>query len=87
MPEAALRVDDAAQAERAGHHQSADHRQPQRELVTDHLRGRPQPAKQRILAVGGPSGQRDAVHAQGSDGENKEQADIQIGDLKLIGWP
>ena len=83
MPESALRVDDPAQAQRAGHQQRTNHRQAEGKLITDHLRRRSQPAEQRVLAVRGPSGERDAVHAEGCDGEDKEQADVDVGYLKL----
>ena len=54
---------DSAQAEVSGDQEHADHGQGQRKLVTDHLRGTAQPAEKGVLAVGGPTGQRDAVYA------------------------
>ena len=48
-------------------------------FVGDHLRGGPEPAQQRVLAVGGPAGQRDAVDAHRADGEDEEESDRQVG--------
>ena len=51
----------------AGEQQHRHQAQPHRHFVGDHLRAGAQPAQQRVLAVGGPAGERDAVDAQRAD--------------------
>ena len=53
--------------------------QPHRDLVGDHLRAGPEAAEQRVLAVGRPARERDAVDAQRADREDEEEADRQVG--------
>src|SRR5262249_13761589 len=69
-----LRIDDVAQAEAAGHEQNADNGHCKREFVAHHLCRTAQSAEQRIFAVGGPSGKRDAINAQRGYREQREQA-------------
>ena len=78
--DAALRVHDVAQAEAAGHDHHADQRQAQRDLVADHLRAGSQAAQQGILAVGGPSCQRNSVHAHGRHAQHYQQANVDVRD-------
>src|SRR5581483_5940365 len=64
MPESTLAFHNAAQAQGAGEEQRADQGETQRQFITVHLRGRPQPAKERVLAVRRPTCKRNTVHAQ-----------------------
>src|ERR1700682_2232019 len=78
----ALRIHDVSQAEAAGQYEHAHQRESQRNFVTDHLRARPQPAQQRILAVGRPTRERDAVHSKRGDAEDDQQPNVDIRDLQ-----
>ena len=77
-------IHDVAQAEAAGEDQHADQRKPKRDLVADHLRDGAQRAQQGILAVRRPSRQRHAVHADRSNAEDDQQADVDVGDLQRV---
>ena len=79
-----LQVDDIAQAQRSGAQYDSNHREAERKLIADHLRGRAQRAEKRIFIVRRPTGERDAVDADGGDAENHQQADIQVGDLEHV---
>ena len=83
VPVAALRVDDVVERQRIADHQHRRQREPVRELVADHLRRGAQPAEQRILAVRAPAGEDDAVDAHRGDGEEHEDADVDVGRLQL----
>src|SRR6266478_1370465 len=78
-----LSVNDVAQAELSGHEQHADYRHGQREFVADHLRGAAQAAEKRIFVVGGPSGEGETVNAQSRDGEECEDADVEVDDAEI----
>ncbi len=41
-------------------------------------------AEERVLAVGAPAGERDAVDADAGDAEDDEQADVEVGDLEEV---
>jgi len=47
------------------------------------LRGAAQAAEQRIFAVGGPSGKRDAVDTERGNSEKREDADVEVGDAEI----
>src|SRR5439155_1665167 len=79
----ALRRDDVSEIEAVGHEQHADDGKRERELVTHHLRRTAQPSEQRILAIRGPAGERDAIDTQRSDGVQDEKPDVQIGNAKV----
>src|SRR3989441_12776575 len=77
------RRDDVSEIEAVGHEQHADDGKRERELVTHHLRRTAQPSEQRILAIRGPAGERDAIDTQRSDGVQDEKPDVQIGNAKV----
>ena len=79
---ARLVEDDLAQRERPGHHDHGGERETIRQLVADHLRRRAQRAEQRVLAVGRPARQHDAVHAHRGDGEDHQYRDVDVGHLQ-----
>ena len=62
-----------------GKHHGADDREGQRDLVADHLRGAAQPAEQRVLVVARPAGDEQADHRQAEDGEEVDDADVEVG--------
>jgi hypothetical protein len=78
-PEAALRLHDLAEVERVDEQQRSGQRERQRQLVADHLRRTAQAAQQRVLAVGGPAAERHAINAQRRDGQNEQDADVEVG--------
>ena len=51
-----------------------------RDLVGHHLRGRAQRAEEGVFRVRGPAAHDDAVDAERGDGEEVEDADIEVGD-------
>ena len=53
-------------------------RSPHRNFVRNDLRRRTNPSEKRILRVGRPTGQNNAVHAEGNHCEDKKQTYIQI---------
>ena len=75
-----LRIDDLGQVERADAQQHGDDDEADRDLVGDHLRGRAQRAEERILRVRRPAAHDDAVDAERGDGEDVEDADVEVGD-------
>ena len=75
-----LRVDDVGHVERADAQQHGDDHEADRDLVGHHLRGRPERAEEGILRVGGPAAHDHAVDAERGDGEQVENADIEVGD-------
>ena len=60
----ALRFDDAGEIERTRHQDHAHERKAHEDFVAEHLRGSAQSSQQRILVIGGPACQHDAVHSQ-----------------------
>ena len=78
-----LPVDDLVQVQRSADHEDRDDRETHRELVGDHLGRGADASDEGELRVGGPSGQRDAVDAEGGNRENVEDADVQVGDRHL----
>src|SRR5581483_6792883 len=81
-PVGVLRLDNAAQAEGAGQNQHADERQPERDLIADHLRAGAQRAEQRIFAVRGPAGEGNAIYTDGGDAEDDQQRNVGIRNLQ-----
>ena len=79
-----LLLDDDAEVERSGAEHDADERKTERQFVADELRRGAKRAEQGVFVVRRPAGKGDAVDADGSDAENHEQADVDIGDLKEI---
>src|SRR5512145_1157040 len=81
MPESAgLRFSNLDQTQRPRKDQHADDGQAHVELIADHLRGGPQPSQQRILAVGRPSAEDNAVGTDRGEGQNVENANIDVAD-------
>src|SRR5205085_2863453 len=76
----ALLLDNRVEVERARYEDDADEREPQRQLVRDHLRRRAQAAHQTVLRVGRPARERDAVDADGRDAEDVEERDVEARD-------
>ena len=79
--ESALAVDQLAEAERVKHQQRRGDRHGHRQLIADHLRGAAQSADQRILIVRGPAGEGDSVDADARESEDKQDADVEVGEL------
>ena len=75
---ALLRADDVAEVEAAGGHQHPDHGETHGDFVGDDLRRRAHGAQERILRVGGPARQDDAVHAHGGERQHVEQARVDV---------
>src|ERR1700676_1923872 len=80
MSLAGLLADDTAQAEIAGDEQHTDYRKSEGKLITDHLGGAAQAAEKRILAVGSPACQGNAINTERGDGKKHQQADVYIHD-------
>ena len=59
-------------------------RQPEREFVADHLRGGAERAEERVLAVGAPARESDAVDADAGDAEDDQQTDVEVRDLEEV---
>src|SRR6185503_15453771 len=53
------------------------------QFVADHLRGAAQAAQKRVLVVGSPAAERDAIDAHGGNREDDEQTDIDVGELHV----
>ena len=75
---AALRLDDLAEVQRAGGHHDADQREAHRDFVRDHLRRGAHRAEERVLRVGGPAGEDDAVHARRGEREDVQQPGVDV---------
>ena len=75
--------DDVAQAERAGQDEDADQGEPEDDLVGDDLRGRAEPAEQRVAVGRGVGAEDDAVDADRAEGEDEEGADVEVGDEEV----
>jgi hypothetical protein len=73
-----LRLDDADERERAGLQRDRDGDEDQRQLVGDELCRGAHPADERELVGAGPAGHHDAEHADGRDGEDVEQPDLEV---------
>jgi len=81
VPEAApLMLDNAPKAHRAGEQDHGDDHKADGDFIADHLGRRPQTAKEGVFRVGGPAAHDDAVHTKGGNGEEVEDAHIDIGD-------
>jgi hypothetical protein len=75
-----LSIHDLRQAEGAGQQHHAHHRQPQGQLIADHLRDGPHRADQGELAVRCPAAQKHAVGVDGAHGQHEQQTDVEIAD-------
>jgi hypothetical protein len=64
--------------------QHGDDDEADRDFVGHHLRGRTQRAEERVLRVRRPAAHDDAVHAERGDGEDVEDADIDVGDAQPL---
>ena len=83
MPEAAgLGFGDFHETQGAGQEQHADDGEPDVELVADDLGRGAQPSEQGVFAVGRPPSQNDAVGADRREGQDVENADIDVADHK-----
>ncbi len=74
----ALLLDDLLQAQAAGQQHDRDNRQAHAQFIGNHLRRRPQAAEQRILVVGRPARQHDAIDRQRTPGQHIQNADIDV---------
>src|SRR4029079_1414361 len=79
-----LRGSDFPQTEGAGEDKYADDGQSHVELIADHLSGGPQPSQQRVFAVRSPSTEDDAVGADRREGQDVENADIDVADHERL---
>ena len=77
-----LRRDDRGGRQRPGVEEDPDEREAHRDLVGDHLRGRPEGAEQRVRRLARPAGQHDAVDADRRHGEDEQHRDRQVGELQ-----
>ena len=75
--------DDLGQRERLGHDHDAEDAERERDLVADELGARAHRAQQRVLRVGGPAADDEAVDADRADREDQDQRDRDVGDLAL----
>ena len=82
---AVLRLDDVAEIERAGAEQHGDDDEADRDLVGDHLRRRAERGEEGVFRVRRPAGHDHAVDLKARDGEDVEDADIEIGHLPALG--
>ena len=83
-----LLVDDLADRQRAADQHHADQRQPERQLVRDHLGAAAQRAKQRVLRARRPAAKHDAVHPERADADQVQQRHRQCpGRSARSGWP
>ena len=74
-----LVVDDLDQVQLADDQEERDDRKAEGEFVGDQLRGGADRAQKRVFGVGRPTREDDAVDAQRRDGEDKERADVDVG--------
>ena len=79
-PHMSLRQNDVRQIEGAGQQHHSHQRKPHEHLIADHLSRGPQTAEQRILVVGGPARQHNAVYTHGGHRQHEEQSDVQVRD-------
>src|SRR5579864_7934187 len=77
-------ADDFVEIESSGEKYHSHYGNRERNFIADHLRRAAQAAEERVFAVGGPSGQRDAVDAHRRNREQEKQSDIQINDRKNL---
>ena len=77
--------DDVGQVQRAGAQQHGDDDEADRDFVGHHLRRRAQRRQERIFRVRRPAGHDDAVDAERRDGEEIEDADVDVGDRPAVG--
>ena len=74
VPPVALRRDDLGQRERLRHDHDAEHGERERDLVADELRAGAHRAEQRVLRVGRPAADDEAVDPDRADREDQDQA-------------
>ena len=78
-PEAALLVaDDLGERHVPAQQQNRDDAHPHRDLVGDHLGAGAEAAQERVLVVGRPTGERDAVDPERGEREHEEEADREV---------
>jgi hypothetical protein len=70
--------DDGGQVEGSGQHDDPHERQTHEDLVAKHLGYPAQRAEERVLAAGGPPGQGHAVGPQRREGEEVQEAHVQV---------
>src|SRR6478609_6824104 len=78
-----LLVDDFGQVQRLPHHHDAEHAQRERHLVGDELRARAHRAEDRVLRLGGPAADDEAVDAERAEREDQDQRDREVRDRAL----
>ena len=79
-----LRQHDVGEVERADAEQHGDDDEADRDFVGHHLRGRAQRAEERIFRVRRPAAHDDAIDLERGDGEDVEDADIDVGDRPAL---
>src|SRR5439155_690158 len=75
-----LLVDDLREVERLPHQDDAEHRERERDLVRDELRAGAHRAEDRVLRLGGPAADDEAVDADRAEREDEDQRDRQVRD-------
>ena len=81
-----LVVDDAFEVERAGDEEDAEDGDAQRDFVADELGAGAEGAEEAVLVVGRPAAEDDGVDRQAADGEDVDDADVDVrGDDELHG--
>jgi hypothetical protein len=79
VPEpAGLLLDDLAQVHRAGHHQQGDDHEQHRDLVGDVLGDDAGGGDDRVFVPGGPAAEHDRHHVDRAEGEDHEQAEVEV---------
>src|SRR5438477_1100401 len=78
-----LLADNFGQAKTVRHEHNAHDRHGHGKFVADHLRGATQAAEERVLAVRGPAGKGDTVHAKSGDGEKHKKPNVGICDPQV----
>src|SRR5205085_10209827 len=78
--EAAMRlgVHNGGEVEQTGEEQNGDDHETDGNFVGNHLRGRAQAAEERIFRIRCPASHDDAINAERGDGENVENADVNV---------
>ena len=78
-----LAVDDVDEVQRAAHQDDAEHAERERDLVGDELRAGAHRAEHRVLRVGGPAADDEAVDADRAEREDQDQRDREVRDLAV----
>ena len=82
LAEAALGVDDAARAQRAGDQDHRRQAEAERGLVGHHLRRGAHRAEQRVLRARRPAGEHDPVDGDGRQRQQQQHTDRRVGQLQ-----